>query len=171
MVSRETNSAAPGALEIRTQLRCGDLGRIVELHGTVYEPLDGFGIRFEAFVGRTIAEFMLDNDAGGQIWLAERDGRLVGCTAIVLRENQRGQLRWVVVDPSERGRGLGKQLVNAAINYCREKDCKKLFLETTNGLPESQTLYESLGFTVTSNSEEPLWDGPRPLILMELDLA
>jgi GNAT superfamily N-acetyltransferase len=171
MVSNETNPSSPDALEIRTQLRCGDLGRIVELHGTVYEPLDGFGLRFEAFVGRTIAEFILDNDASGQIWLAERDGRLVGCTAIVLRENQRGQLRWVVVDPSERGRGLGKKLVNAAIDYCREKDCKKLFLETTNGLPESQTLYESLGFTVAANSVEPLWDGPRPLILMELDLA
>jgi GNAT superfamily N-acetyltransferase len=157
--------------KIRTRLRCGDLGRIIQLHGEVYEPLIGYGLRFEAFVARTIAEFILDNNASGQIWLAERDDRLVGCAAIVLRDQQRGQLRWVVVDPSERGRGLGKRLVNAAIDYCRDKDCSSVFLETTNGLPESQTLYESLGFSVTNNGIEELWDGPRPLIIMEMDLA
>jgi GNAT superfamily N-acetyltransferase len=157
-------------LAIRSALRAGDLGRIIELHGRVYEPLDGFGLRFEAFVGRTIAEFVLDDRANGQIWLAERDDRLVGCTAIALREGSRGQLRWVVVDPSERGRGLGKQLVNAALQYCREQSCDSVFLETTDGLKESQTLYEKLGFTVTSKTVADIWDGPRPLVIMEMRL-
>ena len=156
---------------VRTTLRAGDLGRIVELHGAVYDPLDGFGLHFEAFVSRTIAEFVLDDSANGQIWLAERDGQLVGCTAIVLREGGRGQLRWVVVDPLERGRGLGKQLVNAALQYCREQSCDSVFLETTDGLKESQTMYEKLGFTVTSHTVADLWDGPRPLVIMELHLA
>jgi GNAT superfamily N-acetyltransferase len=158
-------------LLVRTTLRAGDLGRIIELHGSVYDPLDGFGLRFEAFVGRTIAEFILDNRANGQIWLAERGDRLVGCTAIALREDGRGQLRWVLVDPSERGHGLGKQLVNAALQYSREQGCGSVFLETTDGLNESQTLYESLGFSVTSDTTADLWDGPRPLIVMELPLA
>jgi GNAT superfamily N-acetyltransferase len=167
MVGVETKASPT----IRTELRCGDLGRIVQLHGEVYEPLGGYGLPFEAFVARTIAEFVLDNDASGQIWLAERGDQLVGCAAIVLRDQQRGQLRWVVVDPSERGRGLGKQLVNAAIDYCRDEECDSVFLETTDGLPESQMLYENLGFTVTTNGVEELWDGPRPLIIMEMDLA
>ena len=158
-------------LAVRTTLRAGDLGRIIELHGSVYNTLDGFGLRFEAFVGRTIAEFILDNRANGQIWLAERGDRLVGCTAIALREDGRGQLRWVLVDPSERGHGLGKQLVNAALQYSREQGCVSVFLETTDGLNESQTLYERLGFTVTSDTTADLWDGPRPLIVMELPLA
>jgi len=158
-------------ISIRTDLRPGDLGRIISLHGVVYDPLGGYGLTFEAFVGRTIAEFVLDNNARGRIWLAERGDRLVGCSAIALRDNDRGQLRWVLVDPSARGRGIGKQLVNAAMDYCREKGCKQVFLETTDGLPESQTLYENLGFTVTSESVEELWDGPRPLIVMEMELA
>ena len=160
-----------GDISIRTDLRPGDLGRIVTLHGEVYDPLGGYGLRFEAFVGRTIAEFVLDNDARGQIWLAERGARLVGCAAIVLRDDNRGQLRWVVVDPSERGRGIGKQLVCAAIDYCREAGCESAFLETTDGLPESQALYEKLGFTVTSEAMEKLWDGSSPLIIMEMNLA
>jgi GNAT superfamily N-acetyltransferase len=157
-------------LTIRTDLRAGDLGRVIELHGKVYDLLDGYGLSFEAFVGRTIAEFVLDNRARGQIWLAERGERLVGCSAIALREENRGQLRWVVVDPSERGQGIGKNLVHSALEYCRENACESVFLETTNGLPESQTLYEKLGFVVTSDSVEDLWDGPRPLIMMELSL-
>jgi GNAT superfamily N-acetyltransferase len=156
---------------VRTTLCAGDLGRIIELHGTVYDPLPGFGLHFEAYVGKTIAEFVLDNKAEGQIWQAERDGRLVGCTAIALRDGGRGQLRWVLVAASERGQGLGKQLVNNALQYCRDQSCGSVFLETTDGLKESQTLYEQLGFGVTSNTVEDLWDGPRPLIVMELPLA
>jgi len=158
-------------ISIRTDLRPGDLGRIISLHGEVYDPMGGYGLQFEAFVGRTIAEFVLDNDARGQIWLAERGDRLVGCTAIALRDNNLGQLRWVLVDPSARGRGIGKQLVYSAMDYCREKECEKVFLETTDGLPESQTLYEKLGFAVTSEVVEELWDGPRPLITMAMDLV
>ena len=156
---------------VRTTMRAGDLGRIIELHGEVYDPLPGFGLHFEAFVGRTIANFVLDDRANGQIWLAEREGRLVACTAIVLREGGHGQLRWVLVAPSERGLGLGKQLVSDALHYCRGQGCRSVFLETTDGLKESQTLYESLGFTVTSDTVADLWDGPRPLIVMELALT
>ncbi len=158
-------------LSIRTALRCGDLGRIVTLHSEVYEPLGGYGLRFEAFVGRTIAEFVLDNDARGQVWLAERGDRLVACTAIALRDNHIGQLRWVVVDPAERGKGLGKKLVDRAFEYCRKNGCRAVILETTDGLPESQAMYEKLGFRITSNTVEELWDGPRPLIIMEMSLT
>ena len=163
MVGTETN--------IRTELRCGDLGRIVTLHGETYEPLGGYGLKFEAYVARTIAEFILDNAARGRIWLAERDGVLVGCAAVALRAHGRGQLRWVVVDPSLRGQGLGKRLVIDAIRYCEDAACTSIFLNTTDGLPESQGLYESLGFRVTSEVNEELWDGVRPLIVMEKSLA
>jgi GNAT superfamily N-acetyltransferase len=158
-------------LTIRHELRCGDLGRIIALHGEVYGPIPGFGLPFEAFVGRTMAEFILDNDGAGRLWLLERDGKLVGCTAIILRGDQQGQVRWVVVDPSERGQGHGRKMVGEAVDYCRKQNCKSVYLETTDGLVESQTLYESFGFRVASNTVEELWDGTRPLIYMQLDLA
>ena len=157
-------------ISIRHALRCGDLGRIVSLHGQAYEPLGGYGLRFEAYVGQTIAEFVLQDDANGRIWLAERSGILVGCSAIVLRDNSIGQLRWVVVDPNERGDGVGKNLVGRALEYCQQNGCRSVILETTDGLPESESMYEKLGFYITSNTVEELWDGSRPLICMQLDL-
>jgi len=87
----------------------------------------------------------------------------------VLRHGDRGQLRWVLVDQSARGLGLGKQLVKDALQYCRENGCKEVFLETTDGLPESHALYIALGFEVVSNHSEELWDGVRPLIRMKFE--
>jgi GNAT superfamily N-acetyltransferase len=88
----------------------------------------------------------------------------------VLRDENRGQLRWVLVDQSARGLGLGKRLVNNALQFCRENGCKEVFLETTDGLPESQALYDALGFEIVSHESEILWDGVRPLIDMKLEL-
>ena len=158
-------------ITIRHDLRHGDLGRLISLHGEVYSVLDGYGLRFEAYVAQTIAEYVLDNDARGRIWLAERDGRLVGCTAIALRDNGSAQLRWVLVDAAARGVGLGRTLVNRALDYCRENGCSDVFLYTTDGLPESQALYDALGFVTVSDEPQELWDGVRPLIRMELTLA
>ena len=159
-----------GEISIRHDLRTGDLGRVIALHGTAYDALPGFGLNFEAFVARTIAEYVLDAGGDGRIWMAEQGDRLIGCAALVLRGDGLGQLRWILVDTSARGIGLGKDLVNRALDYARDNACSKIFLETTDGLPESQQLYEKLGFHVTSNAQEELWGGVRPLIRMELTL-
>ena len=157
-------------ISLRSGLRAGDLGRIIELHGKAYDALPGYGLTFEAYVARTIAEYILDNRANGCIWLAERDDQLIGCTAIVLRDEHLAQLRWVLVDESARGLGLGGQLVDAALEYCRAKGCQSIVLDTTDGLPESRALYEKLGFRVTSDETQELWNGLRRLLQMQLDL-
>ncbi len=157
-------------IRIRHDLRGGDLGALIALHGRVYEPLEGFGLRFEAFVARTVAEYVLDNESRGRVWFAHRGRELIGCTAIALREGGAAQLRWVLVDPSARGIGLGKELVNRALGFSRESGCSHVFLETTDGLKESSALYDALGFVTESESVTELWDGPRPLIRMRLDL-
>ncbi len=161
---------ASNSITIRHDLRPGDLGRVVVLHGEVYESIPGFGLSFEAYVAKTIAEYVLDNQARGRIWLAERGGELVGCVAIALRGEGVGQLRWVLVDPSARGIGLGRKLVETAIRYCVDQACTSVYLETTDGLRESQALYEALGFETLSNELAELWDGVRPLIRMRLPL-
>jgi len=133
--------------------------------------LPGFGLKFEAYVARTIAEYVLDNDARGRVWLAEQDNRLVGCTAIALRDGDAAQLRWVLVDTAARGVGLGRRLVEAALDFSRESGCNSVFLESTDGLPESQALYDDLGFETVSINDEELWDGVRPLIRMQMELG
>ena len=63
----------PDNISVRDELRAGDLGRIIALHGKCYEALPGFGLAFEAYVARTVAEYILDSGAKGRIWIAEND--------------------------------------------------------------------------------------------------
>lgn len=159
------------AIRIRSELRCGDLGRIIELHGRMYADEAGYGLRFEAFVAGTIAEYVLDNDARGRIWLAEDGDTLAGCVAVAERAGNTGQLRWVLVDRRYRGLGLGRRLVDLAMDYCIARGLDTLRLETTEGLPESAALYAKLGFRTTSEEPAELWSGRRILIRMEKPLA
>ena len=75
------------------------------------------------------------------------------------------------MDNASRGTGLGRRLVETSIEWSREKGCDHVFLETTDGLPESQALYEKLGFVLEHESVEDLWDGPAALIRMRLDFG
>lgn len=158
-------------ITIRTGLRPGDLGRIISLHGEGYQEEAGpFGLTFEAFVGRTIAEFVLDNGARGRVWLAERGTHLVGCAAMVDRGDM-GQLRWIIVSPSARGLGLGAKLIDAAMSYATERQFKAVFLETTPGLDASMGIYQKLGFEIVNEEMHPLWtEEPLPVLTMRKDM-
>ncbi len=166
-----TTTSALQDIQFRHDIKTGDLGRIIALHGVVYEPLGGFGLKFEAFVAKTVAEYFLDNQSRGRIWLAERDGQLLGCAAIAKRGDRLGQLRWVLVDSSVRGVGLGRRLVETAMDYCAAQNFNRVYLETTEGLDESMGLYYKLGFELVSEEVAELWDGPGPLITMQKHLS
>ncbi len=163
------------AIAIRSDLRPGDLGRIIQLHGTAYERERGhFGLPFEAHVARTVAEFVLDNEARGRVLLAERGADLVACAAIVERRGAgneiHGQLRWVLADPSVRGLGLGKRLVRMAIDHARASGWSEVFLETTDGLDASMGIYKALGFEIASRERHALWTGEDDVVTMRLKL-
>lgn len=162
-------------IELRNQLEPGDLGRIIALHGVVYARHgEGYGLGFEAYVARTLAEFVLDNQARGRVFLAERGGELVGCAAMVERHTPDGaplgQLRWVLVDQSARGTGLGKRLVSLAMDHARAAGWAEVFLETTSGLDAAMGIYRQLGFAVETHVPQTLWPGENDLITMRLRL-
>lgn len=160
-------------INIRHDLRPGDLGRLIALHGTAYEGEDNhFGLVFEAYVARTIAEYILDNKGQGRIWFAERADKLLATAAMVRREtagapnDAHGQLRWILADPSARGLGLGKTLVNTAMDYARTEGFSEVFLETTEGLEASMSIYRALGFQEVSRETQNLWLGENTVITM-----
>ncbi len=164
------NKSMSDDIIIRTGLRPGDIGRIMTLHGEGYAAeLGAFGLSFEAFVGRTLAEFVLDNGARGRVFLAEKNGALVGCAAMVDRGGhlgKRGQLRWVIVAPKARGTGLGKKLIRAAMDYAQERGWNEVFLETTHGLDASMDIYRKLGFEIVSEESHHLWGDEAQTVLL-----
>jgi GNAT superfamily N-acetyltransferase len=141
---------------IRNEVRPGDLGQIVALHGTIYAREYGFDRTFEAYVAGPLAEFVLKSAPRDRIWIAERDDRIVGCIAIVGVSDEVAQLRWYVVDPSARGLGLGKRLLAAALTFCKEKEYRTVFLWTVSALKAAAELYRQAGFVkVEENAGRP----------------
>lgn len=151
-----------GQPSIRTSLRPGDLGRIVELHGELYAREYGWGINFEAYVAEGVGELVLGAgpDGGGRVWLAERGKRLVGCIAISARPDGAGQLRYFLVDPGCRGTGLGRRLLEESLAFCRERAFRSVYLWTTSDLGAAAHLYRAAGFELVEGIPEHGWGRP-----------
>src|SRR5579885_2218139 len=109
------------AVVLRTDPRPGDLGRVLHLHGVVYAREMGLDLTFEGYVAATLGHFAEPTDlARERLWLAETRDRLVGSVAIIQSTEEMAQLRWLLVDPAFRGRGLGARLVREAVAFARE---------------------------------------------------
>ena len=92
----------------------GDLGWMVWQHGEVYAATLGWDTSFEALVARIVADFAAappDPRLGG--WIAELDGRRVGCVICVPAPDSpdTAVLRILLVTPDARGHGAGASLV------------------------------------------------------------
>jgi GNAT superfamily N-acetyltransferase len=141
---------------LRHDLRPGDLGSVVSLHGIVYAREYGFNVTFEAYVAGPLAEFVLHPTQRGRLWLAECGPRLVGCIAMVPAGPQ-AQLRWYLVEPSARGSGLGKQLLGEAVAFARACGYESVFLWTVGALSAAAHLYQSVGFEKVEDQPAERW--------------
>jgi GNAT superfamily N-acetyltransferase len=162
--------AAPAPVTVRTELRPGDLGRIVTLHGTLYAAERGWDATFEAYVAGPLAEFVLGTADRQRLWLAERDGRLVGCIAIVAGGPASAQLRWFLVEPSARGTGLGKRLLQEALAFARDRGYTEVMLWTERSLAAAAHLYQRAAFRKVEEKPGRQWGADVTLERYELHL-
>jgi GNAT superfamily N-acetyltransferase len=140
--------------------RPGAIGRITELHGTYYADHWGFDLFFEAKVATELSAFLraynADRDA---LWLVTVDGRIEGGIAIdgMHATDSGAHLRWFILSDALRGKGLGRQLINRAVDFCAEKAYQRIFLWTFEGLDVARRLYESVGFSLTCQQKGAGW--------------
>jgi GNAT superfamily N-acetyltransferase len=133
-------------MNVRNDIRPGDLGEIVRLHGVIYAREYGFDETFEAYVAGPMAEFVLRRAERERIWIAEQDDRIVGCIAIVSASPTEAQLRWFLVDPVARDQGIGRRLLREAVDFCRKCTYESVFLWTVDMLKPAGRLYREHGF-------------------------
>ncbi|MCC3312571.1 acetyltransferase [Nocardia africana] len=79
--------------------------------------------------------------------LIARDGDdRVGCVALVAEDPGVFEISKMAVAPRVRGRGIGRLLLNAAIDHARACGATSLFLASNGRLADAVHLYESVGF-------------------------
>lgn len=134
---------------IRNHLQPGDLGEILRQHGLLYSAEEGHDLAFEAYVAESLAEFGQRHDPPrDRVWLCEDEGRLVGSLFLVHR-GESAQLRYFLIGPEYRGRGLGRDLMARYMEALRSGGYRHSFLFTTRNLRAAATLYVRSGFVLT----------------------
>lgn len=131
---------------IRTELVPGDLGYVIHLHGKLYKKECNYGLHFESYVAAGLHEFYEKLESSrSRAWVCEDKGRMVGFLALMDRGEQ-AQLRYFILDPAYRGRGLGKKLIELYMEHLHSSGFKGSYLLTTKELPAAAHLYLACGF-------------------------
>ena len=145
---------------IRTH-HTGDLSWIAYRHAVLYRQEYGWNEAFEALVLEITAHFLKHYDPKAErCWVAERSGETLGCVLLVKSSKQIAKLRLLLVEPSARGLGIGKRLVEECIRFAREKGYRKIVLWTHSNLSAARGIYQKAGFQlVGTDSHEDF--GPR----------
>ena len=93
---------------------------------------------------------------GMELLIAEEGGEIIGSLVLLVVPNLSHQaLPWavvenVIVDETRRRTGVGRLLMEYAINRARSAGCYRIGLSSNNSRKEAHRFYESLGFKGSS---------------------
>jgi GNAT superfamily N-acetyltransferase len=145
------------AISLRSNIRLEDLQAIIDLHGSSYAKECGWNASFKAYVAGPLIDWLRNTSARKRLWIAEHEGRFVGCVAVVSAAEDTAQLRWLLVDPQLRGHGLGKRLLTEAIAFAWEQRYTKIILWTEQSLKTASRLYAAAGFIKSEEKASWKW--------------
>jgi GNAT superfamily N-acetyltransferase len=83
---------------------------------------------------------------GGEIFIATIDEIAVGCVALLKLSDGEYEVAKMATDERHQRRGIGRALMDAAIQWARAHRARRLYLETNHTLDAAQRLYASVGF-------------------------
>lgn len=92
------------------------------------------------------------SDPNQLLAVVEHDGKVTGCLQLsfipgLSRKGMwRGQIESVRIASDTRGGGIGRQMIEWAIEQCREHDCGLVQLTTDRSRSDAIRFYKSLGF-------------------------
>lgn len=125
------------------QAQLADANRMAELSGTL-----GYPVSEDAMNERLKRILKMETHS---VFVAERNGQVVGwahgAEQEMLELDWRGEIRGLVVAESERGRGVGRQLVEAVEKWARDRGLKDMSVRSNVIRPESHPFYERIGYT------------------------
>ncbi len=155
LAGKPQRSHKPSPEPILRQPRAGDFGWIVERHGILYAQEYGWGGNFEGVCAQIVADFVNTFDPKCERgWIAELDGRNVGCVLLVKDQPGVARLRLLLVEPSARGLGIGARLTDECVRFARACGYRSMTLWTHSVLTAARTIYARAGFTLTSSEQK-----------------
>ncbi len=138
----------------------GAIGRVVELHGRYYHAHWDFGAYFESKVATDLVEFIgRYNEKRDRLWTVSKNDRVAGSISIdgIHADTEGAHLRWFIVSETFQGKGIGKRLIESAIDFCKKKRYPSIYLWTFEGLLSARHIYDSTGFVLAEQCKGCEW--------------
>lgn len=111
-----------------------------------YAASIGVDLEYQGFSQELVALPGQYAPPSGDLLLAKVNGEVAGCVALRALDQSTLEMKRLYVQPSARGMGLGKRLVEAAISLARQSGYAELRLDTLASMASAQALYRTLGF-------------------------
>ncbi len=147
-------------ISIRTELRPGDIGYMIFMHGDLYGKEYGYGISFETYVAKGLCEFYGQyNPERNRVWLCEHKDRIIG-SLLLMDRGTAAQLRYFLIQPDYRGIGLGSKLISLYMDFLCKCGYRESYLWTTHELSTAAFLYKRVGFKLTEEKESTSFGKP-----------
>ncbi|MCC1493666.1 GNAT family N-acetyltransferase [Cognatishimia sp. F0-27] len=140
--------------------RADDFEWLLEEHRNSYAQSDGFDDSFGTLVGEILDAFAKDHDPAREIAIIARDAscnppRRLGSVFCVQRDADTAQLRLFYLVPEARGLGLGRRLLDAVMQFARDKGYSRMVLWTHESHDAAGHLYAQTGWTLEKS--EPVF--------------
>lgn len=131
----------------------GDAGWIISRHGALYAAAEGFDQTFEALVAEILAAFLRSHDpARERGWIAWQGDRRLGSIFCVRLSDKVAKLRLFFLEPEARGKGLGRQLLAACMQFARQCGYTEMTLWTHESHRAACALYAASGFNLVAET-------------------
>jgi GNAT superfamily N-acetyltransferase len=140
---------------------------VLEKHKALYAqefhyPPELFG----KLVADGLKEFVLWKQA--KMWIAEYSDAtddqgmkdtplLAGCIAVVRSDEVSARLRFMLVEPEFRACGLGRALLEMALEYCQTNDYRRATVSTAGECRVAHRLYARYGFKAFKVTHGTTW--------------
>ena len=140
-------SASSQDLITLRQHQVGDIGWIIYRQAVLYAQEYGWDGTYEILAAEILAGIVKTFDPTRErSWIAERNGAVIGSVFVVRGSETVAKLRLLYVEPAARGLGLGRRLVDACIDFARERGYRTLSLWTNDVLLPARRIYQAAGF-------------------------
>jgi ribosomal protein S18 acetylase RimI-like enzyme len=109
-------------------------------------------VRFPMTVSSLKTDIEFDRD---NTHCLDQAGRLLGFGQLIRKSESRLHMARVIIDPQERHRGNGKQLVRELMDLAWQKGCRRISLNVYRQNRPALTLYTSMGFREVAETSTP----------------
>lgn len=148
--------------------KTGDAGAVIGVMREIFVYEHGWTTAFLREAVRTLRKMLMTMIPTRELFLVcESVEGLCGVMFLKSADEETAIVRWLAVKKEYRGRGIGKKLLETALQFSREAGYKKVKLNTISGLDRAMKTYLKAGFVKTGEEKQFIWNMDMKIQYME----